>query len=59
MEPLTHVLPVDDLPDLLEVVRSDILVLQVVRMLPDINAQERDQSSCGYKRMGMNEKKPK
>lgn len=40
-------LPVDDVPDGVEVVGADVLVLEVVGVLPDINSQKRDQSSGG------------
>lgn len=35
-----HVLPVNDVPDSLEVVRTHILVLEVVGVLPDINTKD-------------------
>lgn len=44
---LGYILPVDDLPDVLQVVRSHILVLQVVGVLPHVNTQQRDQASGG------------
>lgn len=40
-------LPVDDVPDGVEVVGADVLVLEIVGVLPDINSQKRDQSSGG------------
>lgn len=39
--PSLHVCPVDDVPDGLEVVRPHVLVLQVVCVLPHIDAQQR------------------
>ena len=39
LEPLCHILPVDDIPNGLYIVRTDILVLKIVGMLPDINAK--------------------
>lgn len=42
-ETLSNSFPVDNLPDVLEIVRTNILVLQVVGVLPDINAQKRSQ----------------
>mmetsp|Transcript_13628 Transcript_13628/g.23932 ORF Transcript_13628/g.23932 Transcript_13628/m.23932 type:complete len:249 (+) Transcript_13628:107-853(+) len=46
-EALGDVLPVDDLPDALQVVRANVLVLQVVSVLPDINAKQRHQAGGG------------
>lgn len=40
-------LPVDDVPDGVEVVGTDVLVLEVVGVLPDINSQKGDQSGSG------------
>lgn len=40
LEPLCHVLPVDNIPDGLDVVRADILVLKVVGVFPYINTQK-------------------
>lgn len=40
---LANVLPVDNLPDGLEVIRASILVLQVVRVLPNVNSEERNE----------------
>lgn len=42
-ETLSDSFPVDDLPDVLEIVRTNVLVLQVVGVLPDINTQKRSQ----------------
>lgn len=39
-EPFLDVGPVDDLEDPLHVVRPDVLVLQVVRVFPDVDAQQ-------------------
>jgi hypothetical protein len=36
--------PVDDVPDGADVARADVLVLEVVRVLPHVNAQERYQA---------------
>ena len=41
LEALGHVAPVDDLPDGAEVLRLAVLVLQVVGVLPGVNAHER------------------
>lgn len=38
-----HVLPVNNAPDLLQVFGAHVLVLQVIRMLPDVDTQQRDQ----------------
>jgi hypothetical protein len=45
LQSLGDVAPVDDLPDVVHVIRADILVLKIVRMLPDIDPQERDETS--------------
>ena len=39
-----NIIPVDNRPDGLQVIRADILVLQVIGMLPDINSEQRNQS---------------
>lgn len=44
VEPLCHILPVDNIPNGLDVVGANILVLEVVGMLPDINAKQRNQT---------------
>mmetsp|Transcript_168 Transcript_168/g.561 ORF Transcript_168/g.561 Transcript_168/m.561 type:complete len:248 (+) Transcript_168:1387-2130(+) len=41
LEPRLHVGPVHDLPDGLDIVRSHVLVLKVVRVLPGVDAKER------------------
>lgn len=51
VEALSDSLPVDDLPDGLEVVGADVLVLEVVGVLPDINAQQGDQTGGGLERV--------
>ena len=38
---LGYRLPINDIPHLLEIISTHILVLQVVGMLPDINDQQR------------------
>ena len=43
--------PVDDLPNSLEVVGANVLVLKVVSVLPDINAQQWDQASGRLERI--------
>ena len=47
-KPLLHVRPIDDLEDALHVVRSDVLVLEVVRVLPHVNAQQRHETGRGF-----------
>src|SRR5262249_60758035 len=42
LEPLLDGVPVDDAPPRLEVVRATVLVLEVVRVLPDVDAEQRD-----------------
>lgn len=44
LETLAHILPVDDVPDCFNIVRSYIFVLKVVGMLPHINTKERDET---------------
>lgn len=41
LEPRRHRLPVDDVPDRIKVLGLAVLVLQVVRVLPRIDAQQR------------------
>lgn len=48
---LRYIFPIDNLPNLLQVVRSDIAVLQVVSVFPDIHAEQRDQTGAGFKRV--------
>ena len=43
-EVFRHILPVDDFPNRLDVVRAQIFVLQVVRVLPDVDPQKRASS---------------
>ncbi len=43
LEPGRHGLPVDDIPDGVEVLGLAVLVLQVVGVLPGINAQQGDE----------------
>lgn len=44
-------LPVDNVPDGSDVFGTQILVVQVVSMLPDINSEKRLQSSGGFQRI--------
>lgn len=39
-----HVLPIGNLPDGLDVVGTNILVLKIVGMLPNVNTEDRDQT---------------
>src|SRR5436853_1926023 len=41
VEALRHLVPVDDVPPRLEVVRALVLVLEVVGVLPDVDADQR------------------
>lgn len=41
---LGDILPVDDIPNGIDVVRSQIFVLQIVRMLPNVDSEQRDQA---------------
>lgn len=45
LETLTDILPVHNIPDGLNIVRSNVLVLEIVRMLPDIYPKQWDQTS--------------
>jgi hypothetical protein len=47
LQALSDVLPVDNLPDVLDVVGSHVLVHKVVRVLPHVDAQQRHQSGGG------------
>jgi len=51
VEALGDSLPVNNLPDGLEVVRADVLVLEVVGVLPNINSQQGDQTGGGLERV--------
>lgn len=42
-----NIIPVDNVPDVLDVVRSGILVLEVVSVLPNIKAQQGNQAGGG------------
>lgn len=44
LETFAHVLPVDNVPDGLHIVRSHVFVLQVVGMLPDVNTKKRNET---------------
>lgn len=41
---LADVLPVDDVPDGFQIVGPDVFVLQVVRVLPHVDAQQRNKT---------------
>ena len=49
LEPLGHVVPVGHLVDGLDVVGPDVLVLQVVRVLPDVDAEQGHEAGGGFK----------
>jgi len=40
-----NILPVNNLPDMVNIIRSDIFVLDVISMFPDINAQKRNKTN--------------
>jgi hypothetical protein len=40
---LLNVLPVDNLPDILEVLGAVVLIVEVVRVLPHIDTEKRDE----------------
>jgi hypothetical protein len=42
VEPVLNASPVDDLPDLLEIIWSEVLVLEVVGVFPDIDGEQGD-----------------
>lgn len=44
LETLADVLPVDNVPYGLDVVRSHVLVLKVVGMLPNVDTKKRDET---------------
>lgn len=44
LKTVAHVLPVDYVPDSLNIVGPHILVLKVVGMLPYVNAKERNET---------------
>jgi hypothetical protein len=44
LEALIDVLPIGNLPNSLDVIRTDVLVLQIVSMLPDIDAKKRNET---------------
>lgn len=46
-----NVLPVGDLPDCLDVIGTDVLVLQVIGVLPNINTKQRNETSSWFKRI--------
>ena len=48
---LLYILPIDDTEDALQVVGSDVLILKVVRVFPDIDAEERNQTGSGLERV--------
>lgn len=44
LETLAHILPVDNVPDSLDIIWPHILVLKIVGMLPDVNTKKRDET---------------
>lgn len=51
VEAVSSSLPVDDLPNGLEVIGAHVFVLKIVGVLPDIDSQKRDQASGRLKRI--------
>uniref|UniRef100_A0A1I8HEJ3 BHLH domain-containing protein n=1 Tax=Macrostomum lignano TaxID=282301 RepID=A0A1I8HEJ3_9PLAT len=51
VQAILHVVPVDHLPDALDVVWANVLVLQVVGVLPHVYAQQRLQACGGLQRI--------
>ena len=43
-----HIFPVDNLPDLLQIICLDIVVLQVVGVLPHVHPKQRHQTLCQW-----------
>src|SRR6478735_10407757 len=43
-EAIGHIRPVGDIPERLDVVGADVLVVQVVRVLPDVEEQQRNRA---------------
>ena len=41
LESLCYLLPIDDLPHLIEILRPLVLIIEVVSMLPDVDVQQR------------------
>ena len=48
---LADILPVGDLPDSLDVVGANILILEVVGVLPDVNSEQRDKAGRSLERI--------
>ena len=48
-ESLSNVGPVENVENLVDVLSPKVLVLNVVGVLPYIDAEKRDQSSCSFK----------
>ena len=46
-----HVAPVGDIEDSFYVIGSDVFVLKVVRVFPDIDAEQGNETGCGLKRI--------
>jgi hypothetical protein len=44
IEPLSDVFPVSDIPDGIDIIWTNILILKIISMLPDIDAEKGDQA---------------
>ena len=50
-EPLLHILPIHDRPDRIEILWPFVLVVQIVRVFPHINTEQRRQRWSGAERV--------
>lgn len=48
---IRNILPVDDVKDCIDVARAKVFVLQVVSVLPNVDAEQRNESCCGLQRI--------
>ena len=48
-ESLSNISPVENVENLLDVLSTKVLVLDVVGMFPNIDTKKRNQSSCSFK----------
>lgn len=51
MESLGHVVPINNAPNGFQVVRTDIFVLQIIGMFPNIDSQQWNQTMSGLERI--------
>lgn len=50
-EPLLHRLPINHIPNGIHIIRTNISIIDVIGMLPNINAEKRNESGGGLKRI--------